>query len=73
VATLCERVGAVLDATDKDLVPMASESRSMAEDCRTEIAQRVLFLTNGLKEVDPDLKGWIAAHGKGIAPPDGAA
>lgn len=73
VAILCERVGAALDATVQDLVAMDPESRPMAEDGRAEIAQRVLFLTNGLKEVDPDLKGWIAAHGRGIAPPAGAA
>lgn len=45
----------------------------MAEDCRTEIAQRVLFLTNGLGEVNPDLKGWITATVRRIAPPDGVA
>jgi hypothetical protein len=67
VGSLCERVKAALDDTFAELVAMDPESAFMANACRAEIAQRVLFLTNGLKEVDPDLKGWIRAYANGAA------
>lgn len=67
VVALCDRVRAALDDTVAQLVAMDPESAFMANACRTEISQRVMFLTNGLKDVDPDLKGWSAAHARGEA------
>ena len=65
VASLCDRTKAALDDTFAELVAMNAESEFMANACRAEIGQRVLFLTNGLKEVDPDLKGWVKAYASG--------
>lgn len=73
VSTLCDRVRAALDDTVAQLVALDPESAFMANACRTKIAQRVMFLANGLNEVDPDLKGWSAAHARGetVADDDG--
>lgn len=62
VSTLCERVRAALHDTVAELVAMDTESEAMAVACRAEIAQRVQFLANGLKEVDPDLRTWAKTH-----------
>lgn len=67
VSTLCEKVQAALDDTLTELVAMDPESEPMAAACRTEIAQRVRFLINGLNEVDPDLKEWVKAHASRVA------
>lgn len=63
VATLCDRVRAALPVVAEELGAMDPKSRDMAETCRAEIDQRALFLTNGLKEVEPDLRGWLKANG----------
>ena len=52
VADLCDRVEAKLDATVEDLAVMDAASRPMAEDCRKYIAQRILYLKNGLRETE---------------------
>ena len=65
VSVLSERVQAALDDTVTELVAMDAESEAMAVACQTEIAQRVRFLANGLKEVDPDLREWVKAHASG--------
>jgi serine/threonine-protein kinase HipA len=63
VGALCDRVRAALPLVVAELVRMDLESRDMAEACRAEIDQRAVFLTNGLKEVDPDLKEWLKTNG----------
>lgn len=73
VASLCERVRGALDDTVAELIAMDPEAEFMADACRTEIGQRALFLSNGLKDVDPDLKGWIAQHSRGAVNMDDEA
>lgn len=73
VASLCERVRGALDDTVAELIAMDPEAEFMADACRTEIRQRALFLSNGLKDVDSDLKGWIAQHSRGAVSMDDEA
>ena len=69
VAELCDRVGSKLDATVEDLVALDPASRPMAEDCRKYIAQRILYLKNGLRETEERTSSSSDEEGEGSTPP----
>lgn len=68
VASLCGRVQVALPKVIEDMIGLDPESHDMADACRAEIDQRARYLTNGLKELDPDLKGWLDTGGDERAP-----
>ena len=65
VGELCDKVQAALNDTFAEVVALDPKSAWMADACRLEIAQRVVFLRNGLKEVVPDLRAWIRGIAEG--------
>lgn len=65
VGRLCERADAALDTSVEQIAKLDPAGEGMAELCRDEIRKRITFLINGLKETDPDLKGWAADNLRG--------